>query len=714
MKKKITALLLALGCALGAGAFAACSQEEKPTVCNHSGVEYILVEVEDSTMLQPRMNCDGCMGICLSDVKKSDCVSTSTEATCEQDGGTVYSYEQDGKIYTSQLIEIVEKLGHDLEVTFTTAEGKTLCEDGGTKTERCKRGCGYTKTETIVPQSHSFGAWEVQTDPTFETEGVLVRTCTGYKAYTNAIVNGVRYTGCGEEETKRMPALNVKEYKATVLEGAQICGEYGKTKFTYAIDGQEFSFVGDYLTKRHVMTVNNDVDEKAVGTLISGTNTEAMDPYQTIVETSDRYSKKWCFVAGEKSDCSKLNKAYFTCADCERAAPLMIKTPHTQPEGTEPKDESWYCDIEGKLSYICVTCGELQEETIEHEYTYTLTIEGEYYTLTGVCANCDKPDTATGLKEDIKSAEKAATCSEKGWIEYIYKREGEILATTKEEIPNSDICHKLNGEKMYSTEIYSLTYSNADGDIKVVDTGKNPHCAQGVGGVMGVFYCDDCKAPVEVKVTVAHEWKIVAKIPATCVTSEKIYKECVYCQAKETDEGEVEGHDWSYAYVGKTDTHYKFMRTCQREGCESVDPNWSIEKNKCTVSGVNNAKPICQQSGTLKISFMDEYGNVTVEVKNIKTAHICLGVEKPYEDASGNPIIYKLKDELGMEYHGCLDGKNACDADSEAEGYFRCDECGKVVVVKVEVEHTPPDDLSDDATEFDCVVCGKKETIAQD
>ncbi len=726
MKKKIMTLLLALGCVLGVGTATACATGNSAAAeanCQHQNAHYVLVENEDG-WLQPCIDCEDCIGRSWPEVRKSECRANVTEAVPGKDGYTVYTYVKEGRTYTSEALDSTHE--HDI-LNCWTVESGTLCEDGGDFVKKCASAdCGYaTKAETMGAQGHYSNHWDFASEedkPTYLKGGVLTGVCNDWK---DALVNGANYSGCGETITMEIPALSENDYDV-VVDG--VCGCSGALKCTYKteVQGQTISFEVDLATQKHIL-------KDKYGVL------EAPEPYHEILLTAEnikRYGgvddsdKVWEFFSGETSTCSQSREAAFICAICgqrpERIAPLVIVTPHTEPTDKDAIqiDPTLDCENENKKHYNCAICNQDVYEAIEHDFEYTLTIDEvtDTYSVEGVCVNgCSARDDDSGeLKANAYLKEKnpvAATCAADGSVEYVYKKNGKTSNTVTLILSNEGILHRLNDKEMDTSKAYD--YAEGAG-FHIVDDGGIAPCMRGEGGTLGVFYCGKCSEPVKVNLTVGHtknkgDVGSVVEEP-TCDKKGWTEYACKYCSDTFTVENVApKGHDFLYVYVGRTaEFDYLFERVCVC-GVACSKSNWeriTVKRASCTATELN---PIsCTEGWTTKFDFTYAETDGSISNGTCKTyftpAHGVMidgeYVKKPYYDREGNVIVYKLADEPegGIQWLGDPN-KAPCEEDGEAEGWFRCACCDELIKVRVEVEHTEPEGLSADATEYECDVC---------
>lgn len=737
MKKKIMTLLLALGCVLSAGTATACAALLGEQGCQHQNAHYILVENEEQ-YLQPCIDCEDCIGFSWPEVMKSECAKQVTEPTCEDGGYTVYTKIIEGVTYTSGQLDTKPEIGHRLETVWEVKVGETLCADGGEKIERCTNaGCHDKRVlETATTgKGHLSKTWSFAKEkdkPTYLEGGILTGVCDNW----NETVNDAHFSGCGETFEYKLPSLNSGNYyNKKVLSGTEVCGQPGRIQYTIEVQGQEFTFEVNLMNQNHIMLLKNgELETKAP-------NDEILLTPENIAKYGTEEEGLWRFFLGESSTCDSPGEAVFTCQLCgqdtPRVSPIIIVTPHTEPTDKSELqiDPTLSCDSPLKKHYTCTVCHNGVDAPMEHDYAYTLSLDQttDTFAVEGVCANCPVKDDDSGkiiAGEYLKiqagaTGSQNPTCGSNGIIKYYYEKNGKKSNVVEYIVSNAEIGHKLNG-KVIDTSIAHL-YKEGLG-FYIVDDGGVVPCMRGEGGVMGVFYCSECKNPIKVSLTVGHtsidknndgkvntsDGEIVQH--AACEkwgTREYI---CKYCSNTFTvDDVAPTPYDYMYLYRGRTKIgDYIFAKKCMcGTSCSKSDwKEFTIERDKCTAIGT----PSCTDYWLMQFSFVDEGRSVKTEIAFMPEHGVVIDgifIAKPYYDNDGNVIIYKLKDEPvgGIQYLEHKEGMDACEEGSEAMGWFECACCGEWVKVRIEVEHTKPDDLAPDATEYDCILCDKKVEI---
>jgi hypothetical protein len=86
--------------------------------------------------------------------------------------------------------------------------------------------CGDVVTRVGEPLGHSYGAWEIEKEPTLFSSGLLVKTCTRDSSHTR---------------TLEIPALNEDDYDIdTILDAT--CETEGEKEYSIVLDNKEYGF----------------------------------------------------------------------------------------------------------------------------------------------------------------------------------------------------------------------------------------------------------------------------------------------------------------------------------------------------------------------------------------------------------------------------------------------------------------------------------------
>ena len=339
----------------------------------------------------------------------------TTPETADRDG-------EEKRICTRENCEYIEmrkipKLDHTHEYTETVVE--PTCTEKGYTLHKCECGDEYKDNETEA-LGHLFGAWQVTTPATEDSEGLEQRVCAR--------------KNCGFKEERAIPVLShTHHYITTTVEPT--CTERGYTKYTCEKCGNSYN--ADY--------------EKPLGH-----NFGEWKEIKPATEEEDGLKERTCARCGETE---------------EQAIPAKTHEHKFVDTVIEPT-----CTEKGYTVHKC-KCGEQYEDSyvsaLDHSFTNyvsdgnaTCTQDG---TKTAKCDRCDETKTiadegsAKGHKPSDYISDKEPTCTEAGSKHKECTVCGEMLETV--EVPS-----KGHG---YSTEW------TVDKEATCQKTGiKSHHCTR--------------------------------------------------------------------------------------------------------------------------------------------------------------------------------------------------------------------------------------------
>lgn len=142
------------------------------------------------------------------------------EATCEDSGGMTWIC----KNCNESKYEVFDPLGHDY-ITDESKSWDATCTEKGHISGSCRR-CGKVLDEDIAPLGHEWSEWEVTKEPTFESEGLIVRTCSRDNNH---------------KESKVLPAFNSLDYVEHIIT-EPTCTEEGRATYSYSLGSTNFVF----------------------------------------------------------------------------------------------------------------------------------------------------------------------------------------------------------------------------------------------------------------------------------------------------------------------------------------------------------------------------------------------------------------------------------------------------------------------------------------
>ena len=409
----------------------------------------------------------------------------------------------------------IPKLDHTHEYTETVVE--PTCTEKGYTLHKCECGDEYKDNETEA-LGHLFGAWQVTTPATEDSEGLEQRVCAR--------------KNCGFKEERAIPVLShTHHYITTTVEPT--CTERGYTKYTCEKCGNSYN--ADY--------------EKPLGH-----NFGEWKEIKPATEEEDGLKERTCARCGETE---------------EQAIPAKTHEHKFVDTVIEPT-----CTEKGYTVHKC-KCGEQYEDSyvsaLDHSFTNyvsdgnaTCTQDG---TKTAKCDRCDETKTiadegsAKGHTPSDYILDKEPTCTETGSKHKECTVCGETLETA--ELPALDhsftnyvsdgnaTCTK-DGTKTAKCDRCDETKTIADeGSAKghkpsdyISD--KEPTCTEAGSKHKECTVCGEMLETVEVP-SKGHgystEWTVDKE--ATCQKTGIKSHHCTRCEAK-TDETEIPLADHNY------------------------------------------------------------------------------------------------------------------------------------------------------------------------
>lgn len=571
-------------------------------------------------------------------------------ATCTEDGYvaqecTVCGYQKN--------VEAGEKaLGH---VTVLAPAGKAdanWCVNGGYAVEiceRCKEVVGETKLVKGV--GHKATEWTVVKKPTAKDAGKAQSYCSV----------------CNEKFEADLPVLGSKEYKLDVIDAKKSCSDVGKANYEITLNGLAVKFEAEIPATDHTLD----------GKLIDDDLVYTIDPEVSKIQ-----------VVGNREITCSLDgvEGWFTCEECDKVIVVKVRVNHAPKADTKTEiTKQPTCTEEGTLHIeTCKYCGESADEPIPakgHVPTYKFVKEvdkvngKDAYTMYTTCSVCK---AAIGeAKEhitDIKVETTPATCIAEGKEVYTYVENGETK-TAEAVLPI--VAHKLDGKDMDDTAKYDLTVWT---NIQQSGNKKVESCADGEG--TGYFTCDTCQKVIIVTVFYPHTRPTegVTEEKATCTTEGTLHYTCAKegCGAEVNETTPALGHDYDYkfdleeAVEGETTKKYTLTKSCKRCDLEPEVKHHLENVKETTIPAT------CTEKGSTTYTYTENGVTITVVVELPITAHKLNGEFAPDDE------IYHLGN--GVELSG--NSTPSCDEDGEpGTGYFVCDDCKKIIIVKVRSEH---------------------------
>ncbi len=254
-------------------------------------------------------------------------VTVETEPTCTESGTKLYSCTSCEYSYT----ETIAPLGH----SYTPEVTAPTCTEQGYTTYTCVRCESTTKGNLVSPLGHSFGDWQVETEP----------TCT-------EVGSGYRVCGtCGHTETEELPALG-HSYSAIVT--MPTCTEQGYTTYTceHCGDFHMDDYVaelghscGDWVTDTEPTCTEPGSMSRVCGVCSEYTETAEIPALGHSFGEWQGETEPTCTASGSK---------YRVCGTCgQRETETLPVLPHNYASRVVAPT----CAAEGYVLYTCSACG---------------------------------------------------------------------------------------------------------------------------------------------------------------------------------------------------------------------------------------------------------------------------------------------------------------------------------------------------------------------
>ena len=255
--------------------------------------------------------------------------TTVTAPTCTATGLVITKCKLCDKTTTEKVLEKVE---HNWGAPVVTA---ATCEKDGSRVYTCTV-CSATKTEVIAKTGHNWGDWEVTTESTNTTEGLLTRECAnGCKEEVNFPAGGHNLV----EDTDKYVAptctqTGTKAYKCSAHENCGISLEV-------TLDKIQHTFT----------TTKKDATCEEAGEVI--TACACGETYKTVIPATGHTLDEGTVTA---ATCENEGKIVYSCtaANCTyKKEVVLTKLQHNYIAGTP---EAPTCISSGYTPYKCETC----------------------------------------------------------------------------------------------------------------------------------------------------------------------------------------------------------------------------------------------------------------------------------------------------------------------------------------------------------------------
>lgn len=609
-------------------------------------------------------------------------------------------------------------LGHDWkEGSLVSDEGANPCEEGGTRIFICGRdGCNATKVEAEEGLGHTVENWTVSAAPTATAAGALSGECKG----------------CGETIVLTLPALtdanvaNGTYTKTTKTDGG--CVNDSVFSYTYALESNEVIEIASLVNEDRTSSVTVakafsktfdvtvaggshytlDLDGALIAIEIGGEKIYGIEEYPGFIPFANKTDElnKGCTTV-------VYDGAFFRCEHCGEAISVNVYGYHDYDESTvketaatctTPHQITAYCKAEAKtvvlskgteLDADAHTWGD--PEVVPSE-------DGTTATVTFACAECDETKTIENatLADKQVSYENEYACKGATITTYIYEADG-VRYTVKVTAEKSAHFVTYEGEKIEITDemIASHVFTDKDGYFLEAIGNKTPGCSEDAEECR-LFVCECCGGFYTVLYKTAHEESRVVTA-ATC-TADAVYH-CDVCGRDWTKEGTALGHDYVLVAHSVNETTFSVSIYCSRcEECGTEDSPTELTGSIANYEESVVVAQSCDRDGIIDI-------RCTVDGQVYIFENINIG--RALHSKDGHEIddtqVYGLN-EFGENFFELTgNSPDACTGNGDA--IFRCDCCGKWILVSVTGPHTRGELVSaathSAPAQYKCSVCSE-------
>ncbi|MBQ7296291.1 MAG: hypothetical protein IJW86_08915 [Clostridia bacterium] len=532
--------------------------------------------------------------------------TTVIAPTCTATGSVITKCTLCDNETTNKTLEKIEHSWGTPEVTDAT------CEKDGAKVYTCTAAnCGATKTEIIAKTGHSWGGWEVTTESTNTTEGVLTRECA--KGCTEEVT--IPAGGHNLVESSREAATCTKEgkviYDCDVHTDDKDCGisvevTLDKIQHTFTTTKADATCEG----KGEVVTKCDNCDTATIKTEIPATGHTYDDGVVTDATctaegkivytcTADKCGKtkevtltklQHNYVAGTPvaATCTASGYTPYKCATCDSNYVIVTSSANGHNYDTFVSSTAT-CLTAGAMTLKCACGAQMVTDVpaLGHDYELTATTAAtcaDEATETYKCSRCDDSYTvsvgsksATHSYPDTWTVEKAATDSSIGY-----------------ETRECTVCGQLEVRAIDATGEHSFTNG------AVVDS-KAATCTEDGYEVRECTTHTDCGKTATITLTKLGHTEELKYIAATCTTAGSAKMTCKTCLEVLSEEAiPALEHAWGNAETTLSDckTNGKVEFTCTRSGCTETHTvtlplNADAHTTKTTVTAAT-----CTQAGS--------------------------------------------------------------------------------------------------------------------
>ena len=672
--------------------------------CGDSFVEYLPIDPDnhnyETTVVAPTCTEDGyttkkCLD-CGHETEKSDIVeklgheyvAVTTQPTCTEAGFITYTcsrchdtYVEEGSKENGLLAS-----GHSEEsegVWLTVVdEGANICVDGGQRVLVCSKCYEHVfKAETIAATGHEITAsWTVTKNPTLSEEGELSGFCEK----------------CGTNATVKLPKLNDKDYRKTIVEGAT-CTNNGLDKYEITLGNWngEFKVVTSTMHRRQglEMSLDGKYTAEQVDAVFGNTPATCLD---------------------------ESGKGYFVCDDCGQKYLVTVIGDHQYTEEDLIVEVPSTCTEHGYKEYKCPVCEKTVKVSLAlapHTYGEPKVdikkAEGEkdIVTLTFTCEVCQREEVI--VCDSYETVRVEATCKAKGSITYNYTYtdgNGEPQSGTFAlEIPM--IKHSYNGYEFgYDADLDEKVF-----EIKYVEETFGNSLADCLTEGYGSFTCATCGEKYLVKIKGNHNFELKETVAPTCTEAGYFLDECTVChetQTRPNPDAPATGHHFVLnGQPVESEENGKKVITLNFV-CDKCDAEQQIKASEYKYETVAST---CETEGGKYIIYT--YTDPAGELHENERFLMEVLPKSGHHNAKGKEIdlskVYTIDDideVFGNTPATCLE---------EGKGYFTCPDCGKKFLIDVIGNHTWGDEITVQPTCTEkgythrvCEVCGEDEVVA--
>ena len=430
--------------------------------------------------------------------------------------------------------------------------------------------------------------------------------------------------------------------------------------------------------------------------------------------------------------CGDIIDGFYQCSSCNIPVLVPIYRDHIGVNTTVSFPD---CENHGEVQQICKYCSveigdPIATEPLGHAYVFEIQQKGGKSNLVGTCqrANCQNPDYLEENVTDLKEISKTeSTCASLGVTVYQYvNKNGETvqISIVSDGKPNHVICgvdattladengyydYKQEGIKMFAGRVaecgkltnayYICEECSQTVLVKVTKPGhtmkldystvKNP-TALTTGSIAYRCHNDDCTASLTIQLPVINLDKNAEIIDDATATTDAIVKYTYDTEFGETVELQLSlstNHDHVYSYsLDDKGDKINLVGKCVVAGCPTPD---YLEENVTDIKLVSEISATCLNGKISRYTCVSSSGRtLSFEIVDGEPTgdHILNGVL-----AEGTEVVQVNDNGTLITVKAFKYGKNGIslfssqtiEAGTTVRGYFKCERCGKTVLVWV-------------------------------